>query len=773
MESMAGGFVRIPDWFAWENQDGGVAVADLTGDGRPDVVVLMVDNPVGQNSGQYRIGRSLGADGNVASWGPWLPVPDWFGWENQGAGIALADLDGSGRLDLIVFVVDNPPQQNQGYYRIGRDLRPDGGVSGWTPWLPVPDWYGWENQGADIDVTEIDGETTLVLLTVDNPPGQNTGQFRLGKGLRADGSVREWTPWVPVPDWWGWENQGCGIVATDLDGDGRLELIVLAVDNPAGENAGVYSIGWGLDGTGHCVDGWGVWSHVDGWWGWENQGAALAKLGDELALLLIDNPAEQNIGLLRVLPIDTQLDEAHHMGAWRLLDFGTEINPVHAALLHTGDVLFFAGSGNDPDNHVAHLYRSRVWHYPAPHLDAPSTPIDLFCAGQSFLPDGRLLVAGGTGQYDPFYGLRDAFLFDPTALTWDRVADMEFGRWYPTLVTLGDGSVLAVSGLGTDNFLTVVPERFLAAGNWSREPVPGPIPMYAHLYLLTDGRLFYAGGQYGGNNGVRPSIWNLDTGALTEVPGLAEPGSRNQAASVLLPPAQDQKVMILGGGGFDMHSPAPALADTRIVDLKAPNPAYQAGPPLDHARMHVSATLLPDRTVLVSGGSGMEEMAEAAPDHAQIYHPAAGNWTHTGNVRVPRLYHSIALLTPDGKVITAGSNPVRKTEEMRIEVFWPPYLFQGERPTLELAAGEASYGDEVGVTLGGDVREVNLMRPGATTHSCDSEQRLVALDLAGGQVRLPDNPNLAPPGWYQLFAVSAAGVPSHGRWLRLRPKTPN
>ena len=312
---MAGDFVAIPDWFAWENHDCGLAVADIDGDGRPDVVVLMVDNPVGQNAGLYRVGRSLAADGTVGSWGPWIEVPDWWGWENQGAGIAVADLDGTGQFDLVVFVVDNPAEQNQGYYRIGRALAADGTVTGgWTPWIAVPDWYGWENQGADIAVAQIGGQTTLVVLTVDNPGGQNTGQFRLGAGLRSDGTVMNWTPWVSVPDWWGWENQGGGIAVTDLDGDGRPELIVFTIDNPAGENAGKYTIGWGIEPSGHAVDGWGLWSTVPGWGFWENQGAALDMLDGELVVLAVDNPAERNTGFLRVAALQTRLEEAPSHG---------------------------------------------------------------------------------------------------------------------------------------------------------------------------------------------------------------------------------------------------------------------------------------------------------------------------------------------------------------------------------------------------------------------------------------------------------------------------
>lgn len=780
---MAGGFVPVPDWFSWENHDCGVAVADLDGDGAPDVVALMIDNPREQNTGWYRVGHGLAADGTVRNWESWIPVPDWWGWENQGAGIAVADLGGTGTLDLVVFVVDNPPGQNSGYFRIGRDLAADGTVTGgWTPWIAVPDWYGWENQGADIAIADLDGLPTLVVFVVDNPPGQNSGQFRLGRGLTPEGTLTAgWTPWVPVPDWYGWENQGAGIAVTDLDGDGRPELIVLAVDNPPGENGGHYTIGWGLDGSGHALDGWSVWSTIPAWGFWENQGAAAAVLdrGDgsrpELVVLATDNPPQRNTGYLRVVELVTDVDEAPDMGLWRLLDFGTEINPVHAALLHTGDVLFFAGSGNDPDHHAAHRFRTRVWHYPAPELDAPATPIDLFCVGQAFLPDGRLLAAGGTERYDPFYGLKDALVFDPVTGEWSATADMTYGRWYPTLLTLGDGNVVAVSGLGADNHLSVVPERYTAAtATWSELPSPGPIPMYAHLFLLADGRIFYSGGQYGGNNGMRPSVWDPDTGHVTAVAGLAVPGSRNQAASVLLPPAQQQRVMILGGGGFDLHSPAPALADTRIVDLTDPEPAYRSGPPMAHARMHLSAVLLPDRTVLATGGSAVEETAHGAPPHAEIYRPATGVWTHTAPSRVPRLYHSVALLTPDGKVVTAGSNPARKTEDLRIEIYWPPYLFHGDRPTLELAAAEGGYGGTVAATVHprGAVQTVGLVRPGACTHSCDSEQRLIDVAFtagAGGSVtlHLPTDPDLAPPGWYLVFAVDEHEVPSIGRWLHL------
>jgi hypothetical protein len=99
---MATDFIPIPDWFSWENQGAGSAVADLNGDGRPELIVFQIDSPAGQNQGCYRVGWNLNEAGNVtAGWSPWIAVSDWFPWENQGSDITVADLDGNGRLFII------------------------------------------------------------------------------------------------------------------------------------------------------------------------------------------------------------------------------------------------------------------------------------------------------------------------------------------------------------------------------------------------------------------------------------------------------------------------------------------------------------------------------------------------------------------------------------------------------------------------------------------------------------------------------------------------
>ncbi len=788
-------FALVPDWFPVENAGAGLAVGDVDGDGRPDLVVLMVDAPQGANAGYYRVGRQLGDDGNLeGGWSPWTAVPGWFSWENEGAGVAVADVSGNGRLDLVVFMVDGPVGQNAAYYRLGWDLDMTGAVTGgWTPWTPVPDWFSWANAGADITVADIDGDgrLDLVVLMVDAPEGPNAGYYRSGP-LDPSGVVNAWRPWTAVPDWKFWENQGAGVAVGDVDGDGTPELLVLAVDDPVGKNGGYYSVGWRLDARGRPADGWGPWTAVPDWRFWENQDAAgaLIPLGaagmPHLVVLAVDAPPEQNGGWYRVVDAMTDLDMAPQMGVWRLLEADSEVLAVHAALLHTGGVMFFAGSGNDPDRHAAHQFGTAVWHYPSTEWSRPDTPVDLFCCGHAFLPDGRLLAAGGTQQYDPFYGLTQSVTFDPaagpadpasptgTAGAWVVTPAMAGGRWYPTLVALADGRVLAVAGLDGHNVLNLVPEIYTPGGGWTALAASPHWPMYAHLFLLADGRMFYSGGQYGDNNGVKPAVWDLASNAATEVGGLPDAGMRNQSASVLLPPAQDQRVMIIGGGPYDMHNQAGATGSTAIADLSAPAATYTPAAPLNMPRMHLCATLLPDRSVLVNGGAMMEESAADAALDAEIYHPGPGTWDMAATSRVPRLYHSVALLMADGKVVTAGSNPQRKTEELRIEVFWPPYLFVGARPSCTPAQAEVHYG--AGLTA--DVPEAAhlssacLIRPGATTHSADAEQRLVDLPyqvVAPRTVRLqlPGNAAIAPPGWYLLFVVDTAGVPSEGSWIHM------
>lgn len=815
---MANPFRNIPDWFSWDNQGAGVAVSDLNNTGQQALIVLMVDSPPGKNKALYRIGKNLDPEGKVGGgWGNWIEIPDWFSFENQGAGVALADLDGDGRPELVVFMIDNPEGKNQGYYRIGKTLDADGNVTGgWGPWIAVPDWFPFENQHGSIALSDLDGDgrPELIVFMIDNPVGKNQGYYRVGKKLDADGNVTGgWSPWTQVPDWFSWENQGAGVALADLDNVGRKDVIIFQIDNAIGQNQAFFRIAKNLKADGTVVGGWSTWHGVPDWFSWENQGGGIAvtKLGGKhkMFVLTVDNAVQQNAGLYEVLDLDP---DPVREGTWEVLPFHSGVLAVHAALLHTGKVLFFAGSGssavrfNSPDfgNESKGIFTSVVWDpnvapgpgnlnfsHPPTIRDAHGKPFDFFCGGDAFLADGRMLSAGGTIGYNPFKGRPDATVFNPQTGTWAFVKEMQHGRWYPTLITLGTGRILATTGLneaGNDHNQTLEiysPSTNTWAGQNFAPGFPG-LPLYAHLFLLRNGKVFFSGGRMDDPLQVDPCIIDLATNPVhtKPVPDLLDPVLRNQSASVMLPPAQEQKVMIMGGGPVGKADKTDATGMVSIVDLNSPNPTYVAAAPMKLPRMHLNTVLLPDHTVFVTGGSLKQEDEPFARLQAELYDPATDTWKLMASAVVPRLYHSTALLLPDGRVVAAGGNPEGghsvtweppdPEEELRLEVFSPPYLFKGPRPVIGVVPTEWKYGQTIVIASpqAGNIRWASLIKNGVTTHSFDSGQRLVDLDILSQRAglisaKVTNEPNIAPPGWYMLFLVDVNGVPSISKWVHL------
>jgi len=469
------------------------------------------------------------------------------------------------------------------------------------------------------------------------------------------------------------------------------------------------------------------------------------------------------------------------LGKWTVSAQDMPLRALHATLLTDGRVLLVAGSGNDPARLTGKDLRTSVWDPRTNTFTDVPTPADLFCMGHVTLPDGRILVAGGTSNYvgqngaTGYEGIADSYIFDPATTSYTRINDMVDAHWYPTLTKLGNGDVWAAGGLDEMGDGTVLIEMYSAARQaWMAQ---SEVPqwwrywgLYPHMFLMQDGRLFYSGAHTFGLNlpGTGASVHDWRTGATLDIPGLRDKDLRDQAGSVILPPAQNQTVMIVGGGYTDINAKATRTVD--IVDLNAASPAYTPGPDLPGTgKSYVNLTTLPDRTVLATNGATNNRSGDVLT--AAVFQPQSRTWTTVAPDPVPRNYHSVSILLPDGRVAVFGSNPADGSFELRVSVYQPSYFFRGTRPTVAAPAA-ATYGQQIQLGVSGTVVSAALTSPRSATHQTDTNERLVDLPITGtGSARIatvPTNRNLLPPGPHLLTVLDADGLPSTATWISIR-----
>ncbi|KOX32020.1 galactose oxidase [Streptomyces sp. NRRL F-4707] len=384
-----------------------------------------------------------------------------------------------------------------------------------------------------------------------------------------------------------------------------------------------------------------------------------------------------------------------------------------------------------------------------------------------------------------FQGIRDAFEFDPVAEKYIKVDPMHEARWYPTLTTLGDGKILSVSGL--DDIGQLVPGKNEVydpeTKEWTYTDKVRQFPTYPALFLMQDGEIFYSGANagYGPDDvGRDPGIWDVETNKFTKIPGMSDANMLETANTVLLPPAQDEKYMVIGGGGVGESKLS--SEKTRIVDLKADDPKFVDGPSLEKGTRYPQASILPDDSVLVSGGSeDYRGRSDSNILQARLYHPDTNAFERVADPLVGRNYHSGSILLPDGRLMFFGSDSLYGDKantkpgkfEQRIEIYTPPYLYRDSRPDLSGGPQTIARGESGTFTsrAASTVKKVRLIRPSASTHVTDVDQRSVALDFKaeGDQltVTVPEGKNLVQSGWYMMFVTDGEGTPSKAEWVRV------
>jgi YVTN family beta-propeller protein len=442
---------------------------------------------------------------------------------------------------------------------------------------------------------------------------------------------------------------------------------------------------------------------------------------------------------------------------------------AHAVLMPDGRVMSY---GTDGTGRQTGFFIYDVWDPKADpafsHVTLPNTTAtDIFCSSQVVLPQGgNVFLAGGdnwTGTSTTNTGNNNTNLFSYGSNTLTRGNNLNRPRWYSSTTVLLNGEVYTQGGTGGADFPEIRGTngqfRLLTGANtgaiyWS----------YPRNFIAPDGRIFGFEGA-----GRMYYVNTSGTGSVT-LGGLLPAGVRSTSASAAM--FRPGRILQFGG----------ASNQAVVIDINGPTPIVTATQPLSSRRDLVNAAILPDGKVLATGGSTVYNTLTGVNNIAEIWDPTTGQWTRGASGALARLYHSISLLLPDGSVLVGGGGAPGPLNNLNVEFYYPPYLFdatgaRAARPTL-VSAPETV---KVGATMHLDIADtagisrVTMVKTGSVTHDWNMEQRFIELtfQVHGTTVsaQAPTRAVDAPPGYYLVFVIDNAGVPSEAKIVRVSVAT--
>ncbi|MBY0227426.1 MAG: DUF1929 domain-containing protein [Hyphomicrobium sp.] len=445
-------------------------------------------------------------------------------------------------------------------------------------------------------------------------------------------------------------------------------------------------------------------------------------------------------------------------GTWSDV-FAWPIVGIHAILTPDGKVLTY---GTDTSGQQGGTLYFDVWdpttntHQTLQH----GVSTDLFCSSCVIVPStGEILIAGGDSRglgARANNGVNDVNVFDYRTMTISQseTGDMAFARWYGTPVTLANGKNLQLGGVDGNGIGVGVPELYTPGTGWktlfgAQTSVVASDWWYPRAWLASDGRVVLL-------QNANVAVMDPSGNGSVQIVETTPFAQWDTLPSIMF---NKDKVLTLDIQG-----------NAWVMDMSGPVPTFQMTSGLGQLRHWSNMTLLADGSVMVSGGSAVDNALEGVTNNVAIWNPTTGQWSQAEDAAVARLYHSTTLLLPDATVLSLGGGAPGPLINLNGEIFKPGYLFDengnlAERPEILEAPTELAQGQDFRITVDDPaISRLTLVKFGAVTHSLNPEARMVELDFTqdGGRITvdLPDNANVVTPGYWMLFAFNAKGTPS-------------
>jgi galactose oxidase len=479
-------------------------------------------------------------------------------------------------------------------------------------------------------------------------------------------------------------------------------------------------------------------------------------------------------------------------GSWSAVE-DLQTNPIAAALLPSGNVLMWSSNtqltfegdigtaSSQTDVSVFNPSTGQV----VSHQFVNSMMADMFCPGTAYLPDGRLVVNGGSSS-------PKTSIYNFATNAWSAGAFMNIDRAYNSSVMLPTGEVMTLGGSwsGSPTTEKIGEVWSPSTGNWTlrtgipAKPIIGPDPgdspnvyrgdNHAWLFTTQGGYVFHAG----------PSAemhW-----ITTSAPNgsLVSAGLRGDDAYSMNGKAVMYDIgKIFKTGGAPAYQGANATTATYVIDL---NPALTSvvvtkTAPMAYPRAFANAVVLPTGQVFVVGGDTFATPFDDSTSVLvpELWDPVSRTFTRLPPMQTPRTYHSTALLLPDGRIFVGGGGQCGtcSTNHLNAEIFSPPYLFnsngtQATQPKIVSAPSTTGLGTKISVSTDTQVSGFAIMRLSSVTHTVDNDQRRVPLVISSSSgnsysLQVPSDSGVVPPGYYMLFAINLQGTPSVSKMIKI------